>query len=530
MIHQFDHRWATYEARGGDSRYVERQEKTNTSFSPLPRYWVGEVEVDARLKLKWSRSWLLGWRDITNATNERTVIIAFFPRNAANHKLPLVVGDCSTSELACLAANLNSLALDYVARQKIGTTSLTFSVLRQFALPRLDDIRLSSQFIISRVLELTYTAEDIRPFAEDLGYSGPPFRWDPERRALLRAELDAYYAYLYGLTRRELEYVLDPKAVMGEDYPSETFRVLKDNEIREFGEFRTQRLVLEAWDRFVADGTFDAARLRDPQYIDRVSDELAATRARLEETERNQRALALLATDTPKPTLFVEGATDKAIFEAAWSVFFPREPLPVKVVPAGGTTQMGSLAGKGKALREVLGDRTILALADNDAAGRRLIEDGHIKKGGLFKQLPNGIHWCLLKPTDGFVAEMKAYKIPAGCWPFTIEAVFAPMLRRAAAGAGAWSFSGEPQAEFFEDPEVGRRVAVLVPKLSPTDDAYWYLMAPSASAKETFAEWVTRPEQRTEANYAALEEIIRGLRDVLIAQASGDTQGRPRAA
>ena len=42
------------------------------------------------------------------------------------------------------------------------------------------------------------------------------------------AELDAYYSYLYGLTRRELEYILDPKAVMGEDYPSETFRVLKE--------------------------------------------------------------------------------------------------------------------------------------------------------------------------------------------------------------------------------------------------------------------------------------------------------------
>ena len=36
---------------------------------------------------------------------------------------------------------------------------------------------------------------------------------------------------------------------MGNDYPSETFRVLKDREIREYGEYRTQRLVLEAWDR-----------------------------------------------------------------------------------------------------------------------------------------------------------------------------------------------------------------------------------------------------------------------------------------
>jgi hypothetical protein len=104
-------------------------------------------------------------------------------------------------------------------------------------------------YIVERVLELTYTAHDLKPWAEDLGYNGPPFIFDPERRALLRAELDAFYAHLYGLTRDELRYILDPADVMGPDYPSETFRVLKTNELRQFGEYRTQRLVLEAWDR-----------------------------------------------------------------------------------------------------------------------------------------------------------------------------------------------------------------------------------------------------------------------------------------
>ena len=104
-------------------------------------------------------------------------------------------------------------------------------------------------FIQPRVLELTYTAHDLKPWAEDLGYDGPPFIFDPERRSLLRAELDAFYAHLYGLNREELRYILDPADVMGPDYPSETFRVLKNNEQRQFGEYRTQRLVLEAWDR-----------------------------------------------------------------------------------------------------------------------------------------------------------------------------------------------------------------------------------------------------------------------------------------
>jgi hypothetical protein len=109
-------------------------------------------------------------------------------------------------------------------------------------------------FIMPKVLELIYTSEAMRSFAQDLGYDGPPFSWDMDRRALLRAELDAYYAYLYGLTRDELRYILDPADVLGSQYPSETFRVLKENEQAQFGEYRTQRLVLHAWDRLQTDG------------------------------------------------------------------------------------------------------------------------------------------------------------------------------------------------------------------------------------------------------------------------------------
>ena len=113
-------------------------------------------------------------------------------------------------------------------------------------------------FIVPRVLELTYTSHSIAPFAHDLGYEGPPFAWDEARRAQLRAELDAWYALAYGLTRDELRYVLDPKDVMGADYPSETFRVLQNNEMKQFGEYRTRRLVLAAWDRMEAGGEFAA--------------------------------------------------------------------------------------------------------------------------------------------------------------------------------------------------------------------------------------------------------------------------------
>ena len=108
------------------------------------------------------------------------------------------------------------------------------------------------------MLELTFTAHDLSPWAHDLGYSGPPFAFDPDRRAVLRAELDAYYARLYKLDRDELRYILDPADVMGSEYPSETFRVLKNVEIREFGEYRTQKLVMREFDRMaLADANGD---------------------------------------------------------------------------------------------------------------------------------------------------------------------------------------------------------------------------------------------------------------------------------
>ncbi len=153
-------------------------------------------------------------------------------------------------KLGCLLADQCSLVHDFVARQKVGGTHLKYYVKKQVVnLGPQQYLPSNVEFIIPRVLELTYTSHALKSWAADLGYDGPPFPFDPDRRAILRAELDAYYARLYGLTRDELRYILDPAEIMGADYPSETFRVLKNRELREYGEYRTQRLVLAAWDK-----------------------------------------------------------------------------------------------------------------------------------------------------------------------------------------------------------------------------------------------------------------------------------------
>lgn len=202
--------------------------------------------------------WLMGWRDIALRSVERTVIASAFPKIGTNHKLPLFYLSQSSRLSAAFLANTTALSFDYVARQKIGGSSLTYFYLKQF--PVLPPSAYSSDdlgFITPRVLELTYTSDIMKPWAEDLGYSGLPFTWNEDRRAELRAELDAFFARKYGLTEEELQYVLDPAKAKGSDYPSETFRVLKEREIRRFGEYRTERLVLEAWKRMEADRPSD---------------------------------------------------------------------------------------------------------------------------------------------------------------------------------------------------------------------------------------------------------------------------------
>ncbi len=263
MIHHFDYRWATYNADGSESGDVTADQKNDANYEPTPRYWVPEKEVSDRLSTKdWNNEWLMGWRKICRATDERTLITSAFPSTAAGDSLPLILAAQPAKLVACLQANLSSLIVDYAERQKLGGTNLTFQYLFQlpilpptfYTAPRLD-------FIVPRVLELTYTSHSLAPFARDLGYDGPPFGWEEVRRALLRAELDAFYARAYGLDRDELRYILDPADIKGPDYPSETFRVLKEKEIRQHGEYRTRRLVLEAWDRMMADGTFAALDL-----------------------------------------------------------------------------------------------------------------------------------------------------------------------------------------------------------------------------------------------------------------------------
>jgi hypothetical protein len=193
-----------YPGEGGARRLQHLFPLTATDAAMLDELPQDPFRMADELIRRFSPRWLMGWRDITNQGNERTMIAAAFPPVAVGHTFPLAFSSLSAkpAQLALLAG-FNSFALDYVARQKIGGTHITYGFLKQFAVlpprsydaPFLDSTLLA--FISPRVLELVYTAHDLAPLGRDCCYEGPPFRWDEARRFQIRAELDAAYLHAY---------------------------------------------------------------------------------------------------------------------------------------------------------------------------------------------------------------------------------------------------------------------------------------------------------------------------------------------
>jgi hypothetical protein len=260
LVHHFDHRLASYDKRAVGSQDTELprldlDEKNDPSRSPIPRYWVDMVEIGKRLGRRgWDKNWLFGWRDIARSTDERTMICDVLPRTAVGHTYPLMLS--GSRHPGCLYANLASFVLDYVARQKMAGTHLTYGYVMQWPVfpPRTYDEHAPWEFsnslqlwIDSRVLELSYTAYDLASFAVGLGDNGPPFRWDEERRLAMRAELDAAFFHLYGIERDDVDYIM------------ETFPIVRRKDEQRYGTYRTKELILEIYDAMT-----EAARTGKP--------------------------------------------------------------------------------------------------------------------------------------------------------------------------------------------------------------------------------------------------------------------------
>ena len=278
MIWHYNHHfgsWPTEGERPNSINTPSEDELGNPDSCIMPWYWVPLAAVkdrlvkydkDGNVVWEWKHKWLFAFRDIARGVDMRTFIIASIPdAKGVGHTATLLYAERGCMPGASLYGMMSSLIFDYTTRQKIGGTHVSISFVKQFPVLTPDHIPSTMQWqIVKRVAELCYFNHDMDGWASELWEemseeqrselpqlgAHQPWVYNPERRAILQAELDAIFAHLYGLNTEDLRYILDPEDICGKGCINETFRVLKDNEIRQYGEYRTKRLVLEAWNKF----------------------------------------------------------------------------------------------------------------------------------------------------------------------------------------------------------------------------------------------------------------------------------------
>ncbi len=240
MVQAFDHRAASVVVnpanlnRPAQPRETTIAEHANPDWLPEHQYWVPASECG------WTSgaNWVLGFKEITAPTNARTFIAALFPAVGFGNKVPILKPETADRNEWLLAANLNAIPFDFVTRQKVQGQTLNLFIVEQLPVIASADYdrpfgdKTARDLVRDHVLRLTYTAHDMVPFARDIGYDGPPFIWDEEDRRHLRARLDALYFHLYGLDRKDAEYILS------------TFPIIRREDKKAFGCYRTRDLIL----------------------------------------------------------------------------------------------------------------------------------------------------------------------------------------------------------------------------------------------------------------------------------------------
>ena len=251
MVQAFDHRAASVVINPENLHRPAQPEPATTEqhqdpvWLPNHLYWVPASECEWPSGL----NWVLGFKEITAPTNARTFIATLMPAVGFGNKIPILKPETTDRNEWLLAANLNAMVFDFVTRQKIQGQTLNLFILEQLPVipnesyDRLFGMRTAREVVRDHVLRLTYTAHDMAPFARDLGYDGPPFSWNEEDRRHLRARLDALYFHLYGVSREDASYIMD------------TFPIVRDQDVDEFGSYRTKEMVLAYMNALAAGDT-----------------------------------------------------------------------------------------------------------------------------------------------------------------------------------------------------------------------------------------------------------------------------------
>ena len=254
MISHFDHRANSVgkNLENLHNPYVSidtsEEQHQDVCFLPTTQYFVAQSAVLSKA----SRSsgdalpYAIGFRNITNATNERTMISAIVPTVGFGNSLRLLLSPGQRDEdlqhfhkiAPLLVANFNAFVFDFIARSKLQGTNLSWFIVAQLPMITFENYMRkigsnpAEDLVRDTVLKLTYTSIDMKKFAECQGFDGDPIGWNSEARRHLKARLDALYFHLYGVSRVDANYIL------------EKFPIVRKHDLKEFGRYRTKELIL----------------------------------------------------------------------------------------------------------------------------------------------------------------------------------------------------------------------------------------------------------------------------------------------
>lgn len=251
MITHFDHRAKTYAGGHGNSSQWIARKHGDPEKVIAPQWRVMPENIPTKLGQRCNQ-YRLAFGDVANPRNERSFTATLVPPDTiCGHKVPTINFDPSPDfewgYLPWLAV-ANSFVMDWLTRSRLSSLSLTYTLMDSLPFPRPVLADKWVQQTAPIVLRLICTAPEMTNFwnkMAKLDLCQPVEEGTIPQSALLteedrehaRAELDAIVACeVYNLTRTELSDVL------------ETFSVLKKRNIKAHGEFRTKRLILDAFD------------------------------------------------------------------------------------------------------------------------------------------------------------------------------------------------------------------------------------------------------------------------------------------
>jgi type I restriction-modification system DNA methylase subunit len=254
MIDTYDYRAKGYVSGRGRSAVWDDLPFGSPGKRIQPQWRILPENIPAKLAGRIYR-YRIGFCDVASTTNQRGLSAALIPPlTICGDKVPTIILSANDRDHLLWLGVANSLAMDYLVRKKV-SLKMSYTIMDSLPFPRDFRNTPAAAEIARRVCALCAIGpamEGFRKTAVETGIlpSATDVIEDPNRRAVLAAEIDVLVAReVYGLTRDEILYILDPANILGEDCGIETFKALRNREQREYGEFRTQRLIEEAWDR-----------------------------------------------------------------------------------------------------------------------------------------------------------------------------------------------------------------------------------------------------------------------------------------